>query len=138
MGTCQKIFQSSFLFLICIEIMSNFISKCPEITGLNIKNNTIKQTLFADDATFFNDGNETSFNKLLLTLEQFGISTGLKINYLKTILFQVGCLKNKYIQFSKNSRFTWTSSSAKTLGITLTNNSTHYILDNFIPTVLEF
>ena len=127
-----------FIFFICIEILSNCFAKCPEITGLNINNNTIKQTLFADDATFFNDGNETSFNKLISTLEQFGTSSGLKINYSKTIIFQVGCLKNKHINFSKNSRFTWTSSSAKTLGITFTNNSTQYILDNFIPKVLEF
>ena len=93
--------------------MSNFIAKCQDITDLNITNNTIKQTLFADYATFFNNGNETSFNKLISTIEQFGKSPGLKINYSKTLIFQVGSPQNNHIKFSENSRFTWTSSSAK-------------------------
>jgi len=58
---------SSFLFLNCIEILSNFIAKCSEVTGLNIKINTIKQALSAEDATLFNDGSEKSFNKLIST-----------------------------------------------------------------------
>jgi len=121
-GARQGCPLSSFLFLICIETMSNLIAKCQDITGLNITNNTIKQTLFADNATFFNNGNETSFNKLISTKEQIGKSSGLKIKYSKTLIFQVGSLKNKHIKSSENSQFTLTSSSANTLVITFTNN----------------
>ena len=137
-GVRQGCPLSSFLFLICIETLSNYIDHCQEIEGIMIENNHIKQTLFADDATFFNNGKESSFNTLINVIEEFGKSSGLKINYSKTIVLQVGRLKDKHLQISKNSRFTWTSTTAKTLGIIFSNDYTSFVTNNIIPKVQDF
>ena len=47
-------------------------------------------------------------------------------------------MQTQYIRFSKNSRFSWTSRSAKTLGITFSNDNASYVTNNIIPKALEF
>ena len=53
---------SSFLFIICIQILTNYIKNNKNIKGITVQEKEIKQSLFADDATFFNNGSlETIF-----------------------------------------------------------------------------
>ena len=97
-GVRQGCHLSSFFFLYALRYYPTLLAHVRIylvsiliIISLNIH-------FFADDASFFNDGNEISFNKLILTIENFGKSSGLKINYSKTTILQVGSLKNKYIK----------------------------------------
>ena len=137
-GVRQGCPLSSFLFLICIEVLSNHIDQCQDIKGIKINNTEIKQSLFADDATFFNDGNESSYKTLIYSIEEFGKLSGLKVNYSKTLVLQVGYLKEKALKLQERSRFTWTSSSAKTLGITFFNDSSSFVTTNITPKIQEF
>ena len=137
-GVRQGCPLSSFLFLICIEVMANHIEHCQEIEGIKINDTEIKQTLFADDATFFNNGKESSYKTLIYTIEEFGKLSGLKVNYSKTLVLQIGSLKGKKINFQKGSRFVWTSSSAKTLGITFSNDCSSFITENITPKLQDF
>ena len=47
-----------YLFLMGAEILSNLIKVDPKIVGLNIKDNSIKITRFADDTTLILDGTQ--------------------------------------------------------------------------------
>ena len=51
-GVRQGCPLSSFLFVICIEILSNFIAHDNLIEGITVNQKEIKQSLFTDDATF--------------------------------------------------------------------------------------
>ena len=52
-GVRQGCPLSAFLFILCIQILTNYINLNENIKGITIKQETIKQTLYADDATFF-------------------------------------------------------------------------------------
>ena len=54
-GVRQGCPLSPYLFIICIELLSLSISNNTDIKGISINNNEIKNTLFADDATFIMD-----------------------------------------------------------------------------------
>ena len=41
---------------------------------------SIKHTLFADDGTFMTDGSRKSFHTLIETLDNFALTSGLKLN----------------------------------------------------------
>ena len=69
-----------FLFVICIKVLSNYINNDNEIKGIKINDLEIKQILFADDATFLNDGTQEAFEKLIEILKSFENGSGLKLN----------------------------------------------------------
>ena len=48
---------SPYIFIICLEFLTNNIANNPDIKGIKIKNIEFKQTLFADDASFFTENN---------------------------------------------------------------------------------
>ena len=71
-GVRQGCPLSSYIFIICIEILSNnYINQNIEICGLTINNKEIKQSLFADDATYVLDGTKRSLKTLLKTINNF-------------------------------------------------------------------
>ncbi|MES9884046.1 MAG: reverse transcriptase domain-containing protein [Sedimenticola sp.] len=61
---------SSYICILCIEILSRKIDNNEHIVGLSLGGNQIKQTLFADDASFLLNGSENEFTELIKTLEK--------------------------------------------------------------------
>jgi len=61
MGVRQGCLLSPYLFITCIELLSNEVSLNKDINGIRIGKVEIKQTLFADDACFITDGEKKSF-----------------------------------------------------------------------------
>ena len=52
-GVRQGCPLSATLFIICLQTLSNYITLNNDIKGIQVKGKIIKQTLFADDSTFF-------------------------------------------------------------------------------------
>ena len=52
-GVRQGCPLSPYLFILCIELLSYEISHNTNIRGVNIAGKEVKESLFADDATFF-------------------------------------------------------------------------------------
>ena len=63
-GVRQGCPLSSFLFLISSGLLSKYIEKDNTIKGIHVNGTEIKQTLFADDATFYTDGSKQSFENI--------------------------------------------------------------------------
>ena len=51
-------------------------------------NKEIKQSFFADDATFVNDGSLKSFERLIYVITEFSILTGLNLNSKKSTILR--------------------------------------------------
>ena len=137
-GVRQGCPLSSSLFIICIEILSNYIQKENSIKGIIINNVEIKQTLFADDATFMTDGSEQSFEKLVNVVSNFECVSGLKLNTNKTNILRIGSLKCTNIKYSQNKPFKWTSESAQTLGMIFSNDKEQNLKLNLMPKIDNF
>ena len=70
-----------------------------------IENDEIKQTLYADDATFFNNGSKKSFETLVNTLNDYAKCTGPYLNTTKSVIFRVGSLKETNTKFCLDKPF---------------------------------
>ena len=92
---------SSYLFLCCIEILSNYITKHTDIQGIIDENKEVKQSMSADDATYLTDGSENSFKSLKKTLTKFGDISGLKLYTAKSTILRVGSLKQSDLEYNK-------------------------------------
>jgi len=62
---------SPYLFIICIELLSNKVTLNADIKGIKIGHIERKQTLFAEDACFITDGEKKSFQTLIKTIDFF-------------------------------------------------------------------
>ncbi len=123
-GVRQGCPLSAYIFIICIEILSRQIDTNAEIKGLTLGETEIKQTLFADDASFTLDGSENAFKELIHTLDTFSKISGLKLNKSKCTALKIGELRHNPSQWCNSNRYTWSNDQASTLGIIFTNNKT--------------
>jgi hypothetical protein len=137
-GVRQGCPLSSSLFVVCIEFLSQTVHEDKIIKGITINNKEIKQTLFADDATFVNNGEKQSFERLINIISEFENVSGLKLNTSKSTILRVGTLNKSNITFSADKNFIWTSSHARTLGITFYCNREQNLRSNLEPKILEF
>ncbi len=92
-GVRQGCPLSPYLFIIAIELLSYSVRKNNSIKGIVINEIEIKNTMFADDATFCMDGSKRSMETLISTLDNFGNISGLRLNYSKSLIFRTGSMK---------------------------------------------
>ena len=137
-GVRQGCPLSPYLFIICIELLSFSVDNNMDIKGINIYENEIKKTLFADDATFMTDGTKKSFEALINTLDNFSYASGLKLNSSKCNVLRSGSLRNSDILFLKDRNFQWSSDKAKALGVTVHNNKEQFIKENIDKKIEDF
>ena len=137
-GVRQGCPLSPYLFILAIEILSYAIRHHPDIKGIKICNKEIKNIMFADDATLALDGSERSFKTVIHLLEDFKKISGLKLNSNKTTVLRIGSLIDTNVEYMEERQFNWTSTEAKTLGITFNTNRTKLIELNLNPKLKEF
>ena len=83
-GVRQECPLSPYLFILCAKVLDNAVRKDKNIRGINIANVECKFSQYVDDITMILDGSELSLSRTLPLLDNFAISSGLKINYEKT------------------------------------------------------
>ena len=137
-GVRQGCPLSPYLFILSIEILYKSVHRDASIKGITIYDKEIKNTAFADDATFMMDGSRNTFENLINKIDNFGKISGLKLNTNKSIMLRSGSLKYSNNTFRTKKKFIWTSENASTLGITFSNNKQLYHELNLLPKIKEF
>ena len=113
---------SPYLFIICIELLSNKINISEDIKGIFYMNQEFKRSLFADDASFILDGSLKSFETLIDVLDNFFLISGLKLNARKCQVLRIGTMIKNETIYLRHRKFIWSSTEASALGITFNTN----------------
>ena len=106
---------STYLFILCVELLAINIRCNNNIQGIVIGGTEHKLSLFADDTNMFIHYCEESLNNVLKTLENFSIISGLKINFEKSIAYCIGVKQNQTL--NTIIPITWSYEMVGTLGI---------------------
>ena len=75
---------STFLFILCAEILAIIIRNNKNINGIIINNKEHKLSQYADDRSFTLDRSSKSLNATLDVLFEYSKFSGLKVNFEKT------------------------------------------------------
>ena len=108
---------SSYIFILCAEILSIMIKGNENIKGINIKNIQYLISQFADDTTLMLDGTEKSFKEAMRILDMFARYSGLNLNYTKTKAIWIGSKKFSKDVYHHRIKLDWTQETNKDIDI---------------------
>ena len=128
---------SPYLFILCAEVLACRIRENNVIKGINISDNEIKISQFADDTSLVLEGDENSYDALFKDLEKFNHISGLKLNYDKSCNVWLGSMKNSKKVYKPNVKMSWNPPKFKILGLWYTNDLTSMSELNFKEKMLE-
>ena len=86
-GTRQECPLSPLLFNIALEVLATSIREEKEIKGIQIRKETVKLSLFADDMILYTENPQDSIRKLLELINEFSKVSEYKINTQKSLAF---------------------------------------------------
>ena len=86
-GTRQGCPLSPLLFNIVLEVLATAIREEKEIKGIQIGNEEVKLSLFADDVILKIENPKDATRKLLELISEFGKVAGYKVNAQKSLAF---------------------------------------------------
>ena len=112
-GVRQGCPLSCVLFVLCVEILSQYVRDCKDIEGINVNGYEFKVNQFADDTTAILK-NVASAKKVIDVLFEFSECSGLKINCEKTNAIWIG--SNRYCK-ERPLGLHWSQGPLRLLGI---------------------
>ena len=122
---------STYLFVLCAEILAAKIRSNKYIKGIKINNTEIKLSQYADDTSAYLDGSQTSLEETLNELDIFANISGLKTNFDKTQVVWIGSKKYSTHSIKTRWKLSWGTCQFKLLGITFDVDLTKIIGINY-------
>ena len=86
-GTREGCPLSPLLFKIVLEVLATAIREEKEIKGIQVENEDVKLSLFADDMILYIENPKDSPRKLLELINEYSKAAGYKINTQKSLAF---------------------------------------------------
>ena len=102
-GTRQRCPLSPLLFNIVLEVLASAIREEKEIKGIQIREEEVKLSLFADDMILYIEIPEDSIRKLLELISEFSKVSGCKIIHRNRLHFYMLTMKNQKEQLKNQS-----------------------------------
>ena len=113
---------SSYIFLLCSEIMAHMIRQNKNIKGYTLFGVEYKIAQFADDTSLFLDGSKSSFEYCVQTILEYAKFSGLAMNFDKTKAVWFGCEDPPNITYLNHLNFEWNPKSFSLLGVEFTTD----------------
>ena len=98
---------STYLFVLCAEILAAKIRSNKNIKGIKINNTEIKLSQYADDTSAYLDGSQTSLEETFNELDIFANISGLKTNFDKTQVVWIGSKKYSTHSIKTRWKLSW-------------------------------
>ena len=122
-GLHQGACESPIVFLCVVGVLGINIRKNSDIKGICVDGETeIKSGQFADDTTLFSIHDQTSLQAIIDTLIIFERNSGLKLNYDKSSVYQIGSLRNSNAKVYPTKELNWTNEKVNMLGTDIRNS----------------
>ena len=116
-----------------MEIFAIKIRNCNSIHGINILNNEIKISQYADDTVLFLEGTSESLSAALDVITAFRSASGLKVNIDKSFLFPLGYFVRMPPPFVNDLQLTIAHGPIRYLGIYFNHNNEDFFALNYQP-----
>ena len=113
---------SAQLFNILLEVLASAIRQHKEIKGIQIGQEDVKLSLFADDTILYMENPKDATKKLLELIHEFSKVAGYKINAQKSVAFLFTNNEATEKEIKESIPFTITPKPIRYLGINLTKN----------------
>ena len=137
-GVRQGCPLSTYLFIMCIDLLSYKISTTEDTKGIIYTKQEFKKSLFADDASFILDGSFKSFQTLIEILDNFSYISGLKLNAKNCQVLRIGSMSKGDVVYLKGRQFQWSSTEASAHGMTFCTNKDNIFRANLEPKITLF
>ena len=125
--------NSSYLFLICAEILAIMLRKEKNIEGIPVDDFIHLLSQYADDMDTAIMAKETCFKELFKVFENFGKISGFAANYDKTMVYRIGKLKKSDARCYTEKLLSWTNGPVNILGVWIDHDIEQTIRLNLDP-----
>ena len=132
-GVFQGCPLSPYIFILAIEVLALRIRQGRDIKGIRVGEIEKKISLFADDATIFTEGDNTSFTNIFNLLGTFGRVSGCKMNLSKTQAIWIGSKRDSTDKPFENQGIQWNPNVFTCLGINIAVDLQLLFQLNFTP-----
>ncbi|XP_049569704.1 mitochondrial carrier homolog 2 isoform X1 [Orcinus orca] len=130
-GTRQGYPLSSLLFNIDLEVLATAIREEKERKGIQIGEEEVKLSLFADDMVLYLENPKDATRKLLELINEFGKVAGYKINAQKSLAFLYTNDEKSETEIKETLPFTTVTKRIKYLGINLRRETKVLYAENY-------
>ena len=125
------------LFNIVLEVLASAIRQRKEIKGIQISQEEVKLSLFADDMILYMENPKDSTKKLLELIHEFSKVAGYKINTQKSVAFLYTNNEVTEREIKELIPFTIAQETIKYLGINLTKEVKNLYTENYRKLIKE-
>ena len=130
-GTRQGCPLSPLLFNIVLEVLATAIRQEKEIKGIQIENEEVKLSLFADDMILYIENSKDTTRKLLELINEYSKFAGYKINMQKSLAFLYTYNEKTEREIKKTIPFTIVMKRVNYLGVNLPIETKDLYTENY-------
>ena len=134
-GVRQGAPNSSYLFLLCAEVLAIMFKEEASIQGIPIAEMTHLLGQYADDMDSYMLACEHNLRQFFGVLERFHLQSGLTVNYDKTTIYRIGSFKDSSAKYYAEKPLHWTSDGINVLGVTIKQDLNELVNSNYQPLI---
>ena len=109
--------NSSFLFLVCAEVLAIMLRSNLNIEGIPVQEIVHLLAQYADDMSTFIPAKEACIKALFATLTEFNKISRFVVNYEKTTVYRMGSIHDSNAKYYIEKELFWTNDPVNMLGI---------------------